>query len=192
MADDQGKGKIVPRKGLFVQEHDFLSSIPSWDTFFHSAGGFQPPVQKSVNRWIYRLRYGYPLLFPCYFSNKWNYGCPQFPGVPLKIAGAKPLQFSHNKKLMDVPNFQEFHWKLQGRSPCNFPTIWSLWFQQYCRKCFCWCPILQFCRICFCCCPIQQFWLAFLLVPNPAVFHRSEAPALHILTYEFDISVRSR
>ena len=50
MADDQGKGKIVPRKGLFVQEHDFLSSIPSWDTFFHSAGGFQPPVQKSVNR----------------------------------------------------------------------------------------------------------------------------------------------
>ena len=117
---------------------------------------------------------------------------PQLPRVPLKIAGAKPLQFSHNKKLMDVPNFQEFHWKLQGRSPCNFPTIWSLWFQQYCRKCFCWCPILQFCRICFCCCPIQQFWLAFLLVPNPAVFHRSEAPALHILTYEFDMLVRSR
>ena len=147
MADDQGKGKIVPRKGLFVQEHDFLSSIPSWDTFFHSAGGFQPPVQKSVNRWIYRLRYGYPLLFPCYFSNKWNYGCPQFPGVPLKIvwvkplqlshnpnygcpqfpgvpmkiAGAKPQQFSHNNKLMDAPSFQEFPWKLQGRSPCNFP-----------------------------------------------------------------------
>ena len=48
MADDQGKGKIVPRKGLFVQEHDFLLSIPSWDTFFHSAGGFPPPVQKSV------------------------------------------------------------------------------------------------------------------------------------------------
>ena len=76
MADDQGKGKIVPRKGLFVQEHDFLSSIPSWDTFFHSAGGCQPPVQKSVNRQIYRLRYGYPLFFPCYFFNNWNYGCP--------------------------------------------------------------------------------------------------------------------
>ena len=49
MADDQGKGKIVPRKGLFVQEHDFLSSIPSWDTFFHSAGRCTPPVQKLVN-----------------------------------------------------------------------------------------------------------------------------------------------
>ena len=36
------------------------------------------------------------------------YGCPQFPGVPLKIAGAKPLQFSHNSKLMDAPSFQEF------------------------------------------------------------------------------------
>ena len=30
------------------------------------------------------------------FSNNSNYGCPQFPRVPLKIAGAKPLQFSHN------------------------------------------------------------------------------------------------
>ena len=108
MADDQGKGKIVPRKGLFVQEHNFLSSIPSWDTFFHSAGGFQPPVQKSVNRRICRLHYGYPLFFPCYFSNNWNYGCPQFPGVPLKIAGAKPLQFSHNSKLVVAPSFQEF------------------------------------------------------------------------------------
>ena len=52
---------------------------------------------------------------------------PQSPGVPLKIAGAKPLQFSHSKQLMDAPSFQEFHWKLQGRSPCNFPIIWSLW-----------------------------------------------------------------
>ena len=52
---------------------------------------------------------------------------PQFPRVPLKIAGAKPLQFSHNNKLMDAPSFQEFPWKLQGRSPCNFPIIRSLW-----------------------------------------------------------------
>ena len=28
---------------------------------------------------------------------------------------------------MDAPNSQEFHWKLQGRSPCNFPIIVSLW-----------------------------------------------------------------
>ena len=33
----------------------------------------------------------------------------KFPRVPLKIAGAKPLQFSHNNKLMDAPSFQEFH-----------------------------------------------------------------------------------
>ena len=33
-------------------------------------------------------------------SNFWNYGCP---------------------------SFQEFPWKLQGRSPCNFPIIRSLW-----------------------------------------------------------------
>ena len=79
MADDQGKGKIVPRKGLFVQEHDFLSSIPSWDTFFHSAGGFQPPVQKSVNRSIYRP----------------PYGCLQFVGLPIS-------------QIMDAPSFQEF------------------------------------------------------------------------------------
>ena len=26
----------------------------------------------------------------CRSSNKSNYGCPQFPRVPLKIAGAKP------------------------------------------------------------------------------------------------------
>ena len=36
----------------------------------------------------------------------------KFPRVPLKIAGAKkPLQFSHNKKLMDAPsqNFGPAH-----------------------------------------------------------------------------------
>ena len=32
-----------------------------------------------------------------------------------------------HKQLMDAPSFQEFHWKLQGQSPCNFPIISSLW-----------------------------------------------------------------
>ena len=32
-----------------------------------------------------------------------------------------------NNKLMDAPRFKEFPWKLQGRSPCNFPIIRSLW-----------------------------------------------------------------
>ena len=128
-------------------------------------------------------------------SNTWNYG-------------------SHS--------FQEFPWKLQGRSPCNFPIIRSLWMtqvsrsspensrleacyfpitqincfclspiQQFCLVCFCWCPILQFCWVCFCWWQIQQFWLGFLLLPNPAVFHRSEAPALYILTFDLYISVSS-
>ena len=43
------KSEICPRKGLFVQEHDFLSNIPSLDTFFYSAGRCPLPVQKSVN-----------------------------------------------------------------------------------------------------------------------------------------------
>ena len=70
------------------------------------------------------------VLFLCLDIQQFQYlklWIPQFPRVPLKIAGAKPLQFSHNKQLVDVPNFQEFHWKLQGRSPCNFPILWSLW-----------------------------------------------------------------
>ena len=50
---------------------------------------------------------------PLQFSHNPNYGCPQFPGVPLKIAGAKPQQFSHN------PNYGCPLWMPLMDAPCG-------------------------------------------------------------------------
>ena len=85
-------------QGKFCSSKKTVSfrSIPSRDTFSCSAGGCPPPVQKLVNRSIYRTPFGCPL-FPriqlkieghrtFIFKNP-NYGCPQFLGAPLKIAG---------------------------------------------------------------------------------------------------------
>ena len=58
-----------------------FSSIPSEDTFFCCAGGCPPPVQKLVNRSIYRSPSGCPQ-----FSNNINYGCPYSQGSPARPA----------------------------------------------------------------------------------------------------------
>ena len=96
MADDQGKGKIVPRKGLFVQEHDFLSSIPSWDTFFslcREVSTNHPKIGEFID-YLMDTPYSFPVMFPI----------TEIMDAP---SVQEFLQFSKNK-LMDAPSFQEF------------------------------------------------------------------------------------
>ena len=47
------------------------------------------------------------------FSNKLNYGCSQFPGVPLKLQ-AEGLQFSNNLNY-GCPQFPEVPLKIAGQ-----------------------------------------------------------------------------
>ena len=59
--------------------------------------------------------------------------CPieHFGLCPIEHFGLFPffLWISRSSNIWNYgyPSFQEFPWKLQGRSPCNFPIIWSLW-----------------------------------------------------------------
>ena len=85
-ADDQGKGKVVPRISLFLQENCFCFMYTLAGYIFLLCRGLsttRPEIGKQVNLqdplWI--------------FSNNLNYGCPQFSRVPLKIAGHRPAIF---------------------------------------------------------------------------------------------------
>ena len=117
LAEAVGRGQAVrPRKGKCLSRHEkvclklslrpgHLLSYPT-DWFFLWVG-LRPSKSQELMQPLGFDANGFVLNILAPIISLWM--PPVSKSSPENCRGEAPLQFSHNKKLMDVPNFQEFH-----------------------------------------------------------------------------------